>query len=412
MSVTLLTGLPGSGKSQRLIEQVNASLDEGRTVQTFVCSDFPWPSHHEAFWIHRRIVCGEPGLTCAIDHFVSRDEASAILTAVPAGSLVAIEEGYAFGNAAVEDWTSASERGVEVVVAAPSDHQLRLLKGEKYSANNFGVSCERCGIRPALEVVVTADGRGTLSLCDPCFQELAREAQAQIIQCLRDEHPFPGEEAIYQPVELPTLADWRLARWDTAARANAMAVVLGELGIVPNVNESPSYLDVGCNTGSFCDYFARRGFLAKGVDATERFITVARLLDAFFRRHTRPTEEWVSYEQANAYEYLRDTKQERFDVTSAFATFQWVMIQRTPEHGLECIEWLAEKTKRVCFLEMGYTREEMYRDQLDVEIDREWVLAAMKERGGFSDIRVIPATPDELQRDLFAGVKSPAGGSL
>jgi SAM-dependent methyltransferase len=410
MSVTLLTGLPGSGKSKRLIEHVNASLDEGRSVRTFVCSDFPWPSHHEAFWIHRRLVCGEPGLTCSIDHFVSREEASSILAAVPAGSLAAIEEGYAFGNAAVEDWTSASDRGVEVVVAAPSDHQQRLLKGEEHAAINFGISCQRCGIRHAFEAIVNADGR-TTSLCDPCFQELARDAQAEILECLRDEHPFPGEEALYQPVELAPLADWRLARWDTMARANAMADVLEGLGIVPNANESPSYLDVGCNTGSFCDYFARRGFRVKGVDATERFITVARLLDAFFRRHTRPTEEWALYEQANAYEYLRDTTQERFDVTSAFATFQWVMIQRTPEHGLECIEWLAEKTKRVCFLEMGYTREEMYKDQLRAEIDREWVLAAMQERGGFSDIRVIDAAPDSLQRDLFAGVKSPSGGS-
>jgi hypothetical protein len=60
---------------------------------------------------------------------------------------------------------------------------------------------------------------------------------------------------------------------------------------------------------------------------------------------------------------------------------------------------------------MGYTREEMYEDKLSVEIDREWVLTAMKERGGFTDIRVIDATPDTLQRDLFVGVKNPNGGS-
>ncbi len=186
-----------------------------------------------------------------------------------------------------------------------------------------------------------------------------------------------------------------------------MAEVLGDLGIVPNANAVSELLGRRLQHRPLSvTYFARRGFRAKGVDATERFITVARLLDAFFRRHTRPTEEWVLYEQANAYEYLRDTQQERFDVTSAFAILQWVMIQRTPEHGLECIEWLAEKTKRVCFLEMGYTREEMYKDQLAVEIDREWVLAAMRERGGFSDIRVIHAAPDKLQRDLFAGVKN------
>lgn len=123
---------------------------------------------------------------------------------------------------------------------------------------------------------------------------------------------------------------------------------------------SATYLDVGCNTGLFCDYFARRGLRAKGVDATTRFITVARLLEAYFRRKSRPTEEWVLYEEANAYEYLRDTQDEVFDVTSAFAIFQWVMIQRSPEHGLDCIEWLAAKTRRACVVEMGYTREEMY----------------------------------------------------
>jgi hypothetical protein len=81
------------------------------------------------------------------------------------------------------------------------------------------------------------------------------------------------------------------------------------------------------------------------------------------------------------------------------------MIQRTPEHGLDCIEWLASKTRRVCVVEMGYTREEMYEGQLDVEIDREWVLSAMNDRGKFAEIKVISAEPGRLQRDLFIGVK-------
>ncbi|MEA2424575.1 MAG: hypothetical protein QOH13_985, partial [Thermoleophilaceae bacterium] len=44
-----------------------------------------------------------------------------------------------------------------------------------------------------------------------------------------------------------------------------------------------------------------------------------------------------------------------------------------------------------------------------VEIDREWVLTAMKERGGFSEIRVVNASPEGLQRDLFIGVKDAPG---
>ena len=407
MSITLLTGLPGSGKSRRLIELVNAARAEGRPALTFVCGDFPWPSNHGSFWIHRKLVCGQPGLTCDLDHFVSSEQAASILSNVPVGSLVAVEEGYAFSRTAVDDWSQASKRGVEVVVAAPSGHQMLLLDDEDYVTTKLTVQCQRCASRSATEVIITAEG-GTLSVCGDCFAELADEARATIVQSLRDEHPSPGEDALYQPVELPEVAEWRLARRDSIQRAEAVDAILQELSISPgDPRATPSYLDVGCNTGLFCDYFARRGFRAKGVDATTRFITVARLLDTFFRREMRPSKEWVLYERANAYEYLRDTQQERFDVTSAFAVFQWLMIQRTPEHGLQCIEWLAAKTRRVCVLEMGYTREEMYQDQLGIDIDREWVVAAMKERGGFSDLRVVNASPDGLQRDLFIGVKDP-----
>ena len=191
-----------------------------------------------------------------------------------------------------------------------------------------------------------------------------------------------------------------------------MARVLGELGLTyDNAEEQRTYLDLGCNTGLFCDYFARRGFHTKGVDATRRFITSARLLEAFYRRKARPGQEWVRYELANAYEYLRDTQQERFDVTSAFAVLQWIMIQRSPEHGLDCLRWLSAKTKNVCFIEVGYSREEMYKDQLTIVIDRDWVMAAMKEHGAFSDISVIDAVPGQLQRDLFVGVKRDDGTS-
>ena len=406
MPITLLTGLPGAGKSRRLIEMVKAANADGRPVETFVCSEFPWPSYHGAFWVHRRLVCGQPDLTCEIDHFVSREGASLILRSGRTGSLAAIEEGYAFGDGAVDDWRAAAERGVEVVVAAPSTQQRALLDEREYVDIALRVECQRCRKRDAGEAVIPADGNGAISVCGECFAELAEEAKATIADCLRDEHPFPGEDALYQPVEIPELRNWRLARWDSFARAEVVADMLADLDVTREaLGGSATYLDLGCNTGLFCDYMARRGLRAKGVDATSRFITVARLLEAYFRRKKRPTGEWVLYEQANAYEYLRDTRDEVFDVTSAFAVIQWVMIQRTPEHGLDCIEWLAAKTRRACVVEMGYTREEMYEGQLDVEIDRNWVLSVMKERGKFDEVVAIDAAPGRLQRDLFVGIK-------
>jgi SAM-dependent methyltransferase len=409
MPITVLTGLPGSGKSKRLIETVGAAAGEGRRVETLVSSAYPWPSEHGAFWVHRRIVCGQPGLTCRIDHFVSTEEAASLLATIPAETLVAVEEAYAFGSAAVDDWQRASERGVEVLVAAPSGDQLRLLTAVDHSRIDLELPCQHCRSQRAEEATVVANGNGTSSLCADCFRMLAHRAEGEIADLLRAEHPYPGEEVLYQPVELPAFREWRLARWDTIGRADAMNRVLTERGIgVFGESSGPqlTYLDVGCNTGLFCDYFARRGYVAKGIDATDRFITSARLLESFYRRKSRPNQQWVRYELANAYEYLRDTRDELFDVTSAFAVFQWLMIQRSPEHGLQCLEWLSQKTKKACFVEMGYSREEMYKDRLNVIIDREWVLNAMKERGNFSEVQVINAVPGMLQRDLFAGLKN------
>ena len=296
------------------------------------------------FWVHRRLVCGEPGLTCKIDHFVSREEATSILKAIEPGTLVAVEEAYAFGSVAVGDWKGASQRGVDILIAAPSGRQLQLLGDVEYHRIDLRLPCQRCALREAEEATLTAAGNGTLSVCSDCFRDLADEARANIADLLRAEHPYPGEEFLYQPVDLPGLKNWRQARWDSIARAEAMASALEEIGINASSLAEPTYLDVGCNTGLFCDYFARRGFQTKGIDATDGFIAAARLLEAFYRRKTRPNQEWVRYELANAYEYLRDTQDEQFDVTSAFAVFQWIMIQRSPGHGLQCIEWLSKKT--------------------------------------------------------------------
>lgn len=399
-----MTGLPGAGKSKRLIEAVNDADQSGRGTSTFVCGDYPWPTDHEAYWVHRRIVCGEPGLTCPIDHFVSSVDAVRILATLGASTLVAVEEAYAFGTEITKEWIAFADRGGDVLLAAPSDHQLRALGSYPHFVIDLALMCQRCSKAAAVEAMIVPEGNGALSVCAECFDALKWRARQRIAEVLRAEQPFPGEDALYQPVEVPELQGWRVARWDSVARASAALQVLTDVGVA-SARDQLTYLDVGCNTGLFADYFARHGFDAKGIDATHAFIEAARLLEVFFRRKARPDERWVRYELANAYEYLRDTQHEKFDVTSSFAVLQWIMIQRTMEHGLQCIEWLSEKTRRVCFIEFGYTREEMYRHELEEEIDRTWVITAMLERGHFDRVLTIDATPGRLQRDIFVGVK-------
>ncbi|MGQ0762601.1 MAG: FkbM family methyltransferase [Acidobacteriota bacterium] len=407
MPITVLTGLPGSGKSSHLIETVNAAIKQGRAALTFVCSEYPWPSNHGAFLVRRRLVCGKPGLTCQLNHFVSTTEFGTILRRVNSDALVAVEESYTFAPNIVGDWLEASARGLELVIAVPSYQQMQLLKEADYREINFEVKCEICRESDATIPALSILGEGAQSICTACFARMKQLARKEIIESLKQQEPFAGEAGMYQPVELPELSDWRLARPDSDERADAMIEIMNELGLLRSDRpDRLTYLDIGCNTGHFCDRFANLGFKAKGVDATAAFIRVARLLDSFFRRQKRPGKEFVIYECANAFEYLQDTKDQLFDVTSAFAVFQWVMIQRSVDHGISCLKQIFAKTKHVCFIEMGYTKEEMYKQQLPIEIDRKWVMEAMKTYGGFEDIRVIEGGRAGVQRDLFVGLKN------
>ena len=143
----------------------------------------------------------------------------------------------------------------------------------------------------------------------------------------------------------------------------------------------------------------KAGFTSKGVDIVEGDLGVARLLSTFFRR------DYVHYVLSDVQEYLRSTVADKFDVASAFSIFQWVMIQTTPQKGIDCMHWLFQKTRRVCFLEMGEYTEAHYVERAGIEYDRDWVYKFMKDHGEFSRIEIADKREFGLKRDLFIGFK-------
>jgi SAM-dependent methyltransferase len=410
----MLTGLPGSGKSKYLIERVLEAHEQSRPVNTFECSDSPWLQANEYVRDWRLIGSRILGVECPLDHFVSTAEATKILSMTAPGTLVAFEEAHYFDLDIVPSWLEASARGLEVLVAMPSLAQLARLDGNDYEERNFAIPCGRCGKRDAVAFVILPDAdetdfEATTALCEVCDAEVTAEAGREIVDRLERGSPYPGEKTIYQPVELEECADWWCLRPDSEKRFELMAQVLRDAGLVdgdPELVERPewssvSYVDIGCNTGFFCSRAREQfGFYVEGVDVVQEDIELAKLLGSFVRRQK------INYVVSDCYEYLRDTREQVFDVTSAFSVFQWLMMQRTAQHGLECIEWLFEKTGRVCFLEMGYNEEEIYRGKLPLEIDRAWMEERM-ETGDFANVLTFDAAEHGLQRDLFVGIKEP-----
>ncbi|HEY6150152.1 MAG TPA: methyltransferase domain-containing protein [Gaiellaceae bacterium] len=413
MSLTFLTGLPGSGKSTYLIEHVLEAQKQSRPVMTFECSESPWLQADEYVRDWRLIGSRTAGLHCPLDHFVTSAEAAEILSQTSPETLVAFEEAHYFDPEIVQSWIDASDRGLEVLVATPSAGQLGRLDGNEYEERKFAVQCGRCSVREAVSFLLPPDPEATgpapttTALCEPCNAEVTAEARKDIIDRLEQGAPYPGEKTLYQPVELEECADWQCLRPDSENRFNIMAQVLRDAGLVaadPEVEHRSwsrvTYVDIGCNTGFFCSHAREQlGFYVEGVDVVQADIQLARLLGSFIRRQK------INYVVADCYEYLRDTRNQAFDVTSAFSVFQWLMQQRTAQHGIDCIDWLFEKTDRVCFLEMGYSDEPFYDGKLPLDIDRAWVEERM-QRGAFAEVLVFEAAQHKLQRDLFVGVKA------
>src|SRR5919109_373968 len=401
MAITVLAGPPGSGKSKRLIEIVKTAQHEGRPVLTVLSRDAVIRATDPNVWAHGRLGCRQPGLSCTLDYLVSSTECGEVLRKQSPGTLAVFDEAHYFDTEIAHHWVEASHRGMNVLVATPSPLQLKLLEDTEYEMVRLTLDCERCGEREATRAIVFPGEMMPTALCTECDGIVTAEAHAEIIDRLRKQEPYPGEEILYQPVELQGCAGWKVIRVDSQKRVDLMLRIIEEYNrTVGPENRCRTYLDIGCNTGYFCAKIARSGLAARGVDVVSGDIAVARLLSTFVRR------DYCRYILANSTDYLRETRAEPIDVTSAFSVFQWVMLQSSVDDVLKSIKRLFEKTSRLCFLEFGYSDEDIYQDRLPVRIDQSWVYGIMRAHGEFEDVEVLDAKEHGLMRDLFVGFKT------
>ena len=313
------------------------------------------------------------------------------------GSLLAFDEAQHFGERLVEPWCAAADRGAEVLIASASPAQLEALGRKGHASTKLSLECQACRGRDATTFFVHRDDDRTESVCESCHDSLKADAEQEVVERLERGIPYKGEKWIYQPVELAECADWKVVREDSATRFDLIRDICRRQGLPESHS---TYLDVGCNTGYFCNHMAHLGFRSTGVDVTVNDIEVARLLGCYTRR------DFAAYVLADAHDYLADTHNETFDVTSAFSVFQWVMIQKTPEHGLDCMRWLFRKTGRICILEMGESTEAHYAERVGMQYDSDWIYRFMETEGGFERIDVLDANERQILRDLFVGLQA------
>ena len=402
MTIYVYTGLPATGKTSTLIKTMRERESAGGKVELFLSSEHEELTRRPNVKPGGLMGCRVPGLNFRIDHVCSTKKAVKLLKDSAPGTLVVFDEAQYYKPGIVDAWCSASARGLDVLVGTPSADQLKILQKTEYQREHMEVDC-RCGKRSATHVIYENGMVYPVHLCEPCYEESVNSAITALLRDVREASPFPGDLHTYQPFYKVEMEGWELVRDDSPARLEIILHAALRSGKVRKLLDDPvaqpSFMDLGCCSGFFADGMASHGYRSTGVDVDRNFID-------WGNRLSRIKGQSIRYLQSDAHQYITETTDE-YDVTSTFATVQWIMTQKGYTTGVECLRTLFQRTRHVAVVEMGYTTEDIYRDRIQDApvIDKDWVLKMMQESGEFASIEVHPAGENGIWRDVYVGFR-------
>lgn len=366
MAVKVFAGPTGSGKSTTMIRMLRNERNKGRKVYLFLSADTTILTSRRNVRPGGLMGCRTPGLTFPINFVEKTPSTIRVLEELPPGSLAAFDEAQYFDDRIAESWMEASHRGIDVVIGMPSARQLRKLK------------------QGGAEIEMVNSG----------------QALKQIVEELYLNKPFPGERHAYQPIFGVDLPDWTFVRQDSLARLNNIlnASQAYFSAVDRNLTETElRFLDFGCCSGFFCEGLAQQGYQATGVDVQNVFLKWGKMLSDLNMSNVR-------YVCKDGLTFAQELD-EKFDVISALATVQWIMVQKGYDAGATTLRRLFAACEHLFILEMGYTEEDVYKGKIDKTIDRAWVMNFMREYGGFAKIVLAPRGTGGRWRDVFFGFK-------
>lgn len=123
MSLKIFTGLPGSGKTSALIDEMVSRKETGGRVLLVLSSEHESLTKRSNVKAGGLMGCRDENKSFPIDAVMDSSEAASLLAAQEPDTMVVFDEAQYFKPDLVSSWQSASERGVDVLVGTPSAHQ-------------------------------------------------------------------------------------------------------------------------------------------------------------------------------------------------------------------------------------------------------------------------------------------------
>lgn len=281
LDLTVLVGVPGAGKSRRLIHAVNAARAAGQLARVFLCRENPRVAHKER---DRTLRCRDPKTWCDLDGFLTSDETIVALDDMPADALAAVDDSQSFSVAVAHAVVRAAMRGVRCIVSVPSPQQLQVFRDHGVAPTELTLLCQRgCG-EPGTTAVLTEKGH-TLTVCAECLTQIAAEAVAAVREQLASR--FGSPRPLHEPLPCLDLPEWPTVSSSAVREVDAIANELdGDRSPRDAWVPSATLLDLGCGMGARAIALARKGYHVTGVDHDAAFVAIGRLVDRVFaRRH-------------------------------------------------------------------------------------------------------------------------------
>lgn len=188
---------------------------------------------------------------------------------------------------------------------------------------------------------------------------------------------FKGYPRIFQPIPVPELQKWFVARKCT----DRLALMISWLR--RNSISSGSFFDVGACYGWFVSEMEKRGFQASGVEQDGALAAVGRL--AYGLHSSAITVE-------NLGQHLRSAKL-KYDVVSCLSVLQNYLLRHEKMTAEEFIQLVDKITGSVLFFDTGEWHESRLKHYLagwNVEYIQKW----LKENTSFSKIEVLGTDND------------------
>ena len=198
MSLKVFTGLPASGKTSALIDEMISRREAGGRVLLILSSEHESLTKRPNIKVGGFMGCRDENKSFPIDAVLNSSEAASLLAAQEPPTMVVFDEAQYFKPDLVSSWHNASKRGVDVLVGTPSEHQLKLLADISHDPVHIEVKCS-CGSATASQVLYERDLTYPRHLCDECYAKEKSAAIASLLAEVRKSEPFPDKLHTYQP---------------------------------------------------------------------------------------------------------------------------------------------------------------------------------------------------------------------